>query len=174
MWAGWVVASLRGMARRCEACTTTAAGVSTLAAGIGLIGVGLWARRDVRRSLARERVTAASTPPGAAVTTASGARALADVIRENTLAATGGKTYGETPAYVDAEGRPTADRAVAAPDPLTGHPVESPEHALWIQSTALQTALMQAYLAQRLAELTVGLGAIFVGVGGGLAAAARR
>ena len=57
-----VVASLRVMARRCEACTTTAAGVATLAAGIGLIGVGLWARRDVRWGIERERVTAASTP----------------------------------------------------------------------------------------------------------------
>lgn len=160
------------MARRCEACTTTVAGVSTLAAGIGLIGVGLWARRDVRRSLERERI--ASIRDSTPVVDAAAARSLAEVIRENTLAAAGGQTYGETPAYVDAEGRRTADRAVAAPDPLTGHPVESPEHALWIQSTALQTALMQAYLAQRLAELTVGLGAIFVGIGGGLAAAARR
>ena len=34
----------------------------TLAAGIGLIGVGLWARRDGRWGIERERVTAASTP----------------------------------------------------------------------------------------------------------------
>ena len=62
----------------------------------------------------------------------------------------------------------------AAKDPLTGEPLENPEHGLWLQSTALQTALMEAYLAQRLAELTVGLGAVFVGVGAGLAAAAPR
>jgi hypothetical protein len=169
-----VVGWLRVMAGRCEACTTTTAGISTLAAGIGLVGIGLWARRDVRRGLERERITAASTPPDAAVTTATGARALAEVVRENTLAATGGRTYGETLAYLDADGLPTADRAEAAPDPLTGHPLESPEHALWVQSTAIQTALMQAYLTQRLAELTLGLGAILVGLGGGLAAAARR
>jgi hypothetical protein len=160
------------MAGRCEACATRAAGVSTLAAGLGLIGVGLWARRDVRRGLERERIT--SIPDSTPVIDAAAARSMAEVIRENTLTATGGKTYGETPAYVDAEGRPTPERAAAAADALTGNPVESPEHALWIQSTALQTALMQAYLAQRLAELTVGLGAIFVGVGGGLAATARR
>ena len=160
------------MAERSEACATRAAGVTTLAAGLGLIGLGLWARHDVRRGLERERI--ASIPDAEPVTDAAAARSMAEVIRENTLAATGGKTYGETAAYVDPEGRPTADRAGAASDPLTGHPVESAEHALWVQSTALQTALMQAYLAQRLAELTVGLGAIFVGIGGGLAAAARR
>jgi hypothetical protein len=131
------------MAVRFEARGTRAAGF-TLAAGLGLIGVGLWARRDVGQCLERKRVTAVPTPPGAAVTTASAARAPVEAMRESTLTATGGKTR------------------------------ESPEHALWIQSTALQTALVQAYLAQRLAELTVGLGALFVGIGGGLAAAARR
>jgi hypothetical protein len=156
--------------------TTRAAGVSTLAAGLWLIGVGLWARRDVTHGLERERITTTSdaTPPGTPVTDAAAARSMTEVIRDNTLASTGGKTYGETPPYVDAEGQPTADRELAARDALTGEPLENPEHALWIQSTALQTALMEAYLAQRLAELTVGLGAVFVGVGAGLAAAARR
>ena len=160
----------------CSACTTRAAGLSTLAAGLGLIGVGAWARADVRRSLARERImsTGASKPPNAPVTSGPAARSLAEVIRENTVSSAGGRTYGETPAYVDAEGTPTDDRSLAAVDAVTGEPVESPHHALWIQSTALQTALMQAYLAQRLAELTVGLGAVFVGIGAGLAAASRR
>ena len=156
--------------------TTRAAGVSTLAAGLWLIGVGVWARRDVRHGLERERIksTPDATPGGAPVADAAAARSMAEVIRDTTLASTGGKTYGETAAYVDAEGHPTDDRESAAKDLLTGAPLENPEHALWIQSTALQTALMEAYLAQRLAELTVGLGAVFVGVGAGLAAAARR
>ena len=162
--------------RRCASCTARAAGLSTLAAGLGLIGIGAWARADVRRSLARERITStgASKPPNAPVTSGPSARALAELIRENTLSSTGGLTYGETPEYVDAEGTPTHDRSLAALDAVTGGPVESPQHALWLQSTALQTALMQAYLAQRLAELTVGLGAVFVGIGAGLAAASRR
>ena len=96
------------------------------------------------------------------------------MIRDATLSSTGGTTYGETPSYVDAEGRPTGDRSLAALDPLTGEPVQNPAQALWLQATTLQTALMQAYLAQRLAELTVGLGAVLVGVGAGLAAAPRR
>jgi hypothetical protein len=158
------------------ACTTRAAGASTLAAGLGLVGLGLWARRDVRRGLERERIvsTPASRPPGAPVADAAAARSLAEVIRETTLSSTGGMTYGETPSYLDAEGRPTGDRSLAALDPVTGEPVRNPAQALWLQSTTLQTALMQAYLAQRLAELSVGLGAVLVGVGAGLAAVPRR
>jgi len=105
---------------------------------------------------------------------AAAARSLAETIRETTLSATEGRTYGETPSYVDADGRPTPERALAATDPLTGAPVDNPQAQLWVTSTALQSALMQAYLAQRLAELTAGLGAVLVGVGAGLAAASRR
>ncbi len=152
------------------ACTTRAAGLSTIAAGLGLLGLGLWARRDVRRGLVRERIV---TPGGEAVVDAGAARLLAETIREATLSSTGGRTYGETPSYVDQEGRPTADRGLAATDSLTGAPVANPQAALWITSTTLQTALMQAYLAQRLAELTTGLGAVLVGVGAGIAAARR-
>ena len=161
--------ALRGMVRG-GACTTRTAGVSTIAAGLGLVGLGLWARRDVRRGLTRERIVAPHDVP---VRDAAAARSLAEVIREATLSSTGGTTYGETPGYVDAEGRATAEEAFAATDPLTGAPVENPHVALWIKSTALQTALMQAYLAQRLAELAAGLGVVLVGVGAGLAAAPR-
>ena len=64
------------------------------AAGLWLIGVGLWARRDVRHGLERERITTTSdaTRPGAPVTDAVAARSMAEVIRDNTLASTGGKT----------------------------------------------------------------------------------
>lgn len=161
---------------RLDTRTSGVAGACTVAAGVGLMAVGLWGRIDVRRGLARERIvsTADAKPPNRPVTSASAARSLAEVIRDNTLSATSGKTYGETPPYVDAGGSPTGDRELAAKDAVTGAPVESPEHALWIQSTALQTALMEAYLAARLAELTVALGATFVGVGAGLLAASRR
>jgi hypothetical protein len=164
------------VARSCAGCTTRTAGAATLTAGLGLLGVGLWARADVKRALARERIvsTPSAKPSSTLVTGAGAARSMAEVIRDNTLASTGGKTYGEVPPYVDAEGHPTGDKDRAATDPLTGEALESPEHALWVQSTALQTALMQAYLAQRLAELTAGLGAIFVGIGAGLAAASSR
>ncbi|MCZ7589666.1 MAG: hypothetical protein M5U27_12605 [Gaiella sp.] len=152
------------------------AGISTIAAGAGLLGLGLWARRDVHSGLAQERITLpeSADSPKAPVRDAASARTLAETIREATLRSADGRTYGETPSYVDAEGRPTWDSAAAARDPLTGAPVDNPQASLWLTATTLQTALMQAYLAQRLAELTAGLGALLVGVGAGLTAASRR
>ena len=138
-----------------------------------MTGVGLWARREVRAGLERERI-ADITTNGASderVTSGAAARALAEVIRDHTLAATGGRTYGETDAYVSADGATTAEAERALKDERTGAPVENPDHALWLDSTTLQTALMQAYMASRLAQLTIGLGAAFVAAGVGLAAA---
>ena len=133
--------------------------------GIGLLVVGARARRDVRLGLARERIRDRDD-----VRSAAAARSLAERIRQNTLDASGGRTYAEIEAYLDEAGQPTADRSRAARDERTGVPVENPTHDLWLQSTTLQTALMQAYIASRLADLTVGLGATFALVGLGLAA----
>ena len=52
--------------------------------------------------------------------------------------------------------------------------MENPDHELWIQSTTLQSALLQAYMAFRLSELTVALGAALAAAGVGLAAAGHR
>jgi hypothetical protein len=82
------------------------------------------------------------------VTSGTAARSLAEQIRESTIASAGGRTYAETD---DGE----------------------PEHTLWLQSTTLQTALVQAYMGSRVAELTMGLGAAFVVAGAGLSAAGR-
>jgi hypothetical protein len=78
------------------------------------------------------------------------------------------------PSYLDPEGSPTGDAALALRDELTGKPVDNPDVRLWLQATTLQTALMQAYLAFRLAELTAGLGGALVAVGAGLSAGGRR
>jgi hypothetical protein len=140
--------------------------------GASLVGVGLWARRDVARTLARERI--AFGPHSDPVASAVSARALAEAIRASTLEATGGRTYSETLSYLGADGEPTSNEEVALRDDRTGRPVDNPEVGLWIQATTLQTALMQAYLAFRLAELTAGVGAALGLVGAGLAAAHRR
>ncbi len=147
----------------------TATGATVSAAGLGLVAAGLWARRDVTRALARERIAGAN----GVVSTAAEARETAELIRRNTLAATGGRTYAEVDPYVAPHGSPTPDAASARRDELTGAPAESPDHALWIQSTTLQTALMHAYTAFRLSELTIGLGATLVAAGIGVAAAGR-
>jgi hypothetical protein len=148
-------------------------GTAVSLAGAGFVGAGLWGRREAARALARERIL---HPERAArpVTTALAARSLAEFIRRATLDATGGRTYAEVAPYVDSLGEPVDDAASALKDERTGRAVENPDHVLWIQSTALQTALMQAYMALRISELTVALGVSFVAVGGGLVAVGRR
>jgi hypothetical protein len=105
---------------------TTAAGTAGVVGGIGLVGAGIRARRDVRRSLARERIAwperANSNVP---VADARRARSLAELIRRNTLAATGGRTYAETDPYLDETGAPTSDAALSARHGRTAHPVEN-------------------------------------------------
>lgn len=153
-----------------------AAGAGLVLAGLGLIGVGLKARRDVAHALAQERITGTGdmSPPNAPVTSAPAARRLAEVIRSRTVAAAGGHTYAETGEYLAADGGTTSDAALALTDEQTGRPVRNPAYDLWVTSTTLQTALMQAYLAFRLADLTAALGAALVAAGAGIAGAGGR
>ena len=164
----------RALTRRWS--SPTAAGALVGLAGLGFVGIGLWGRRDVRRALEREEIisTLDAASPNELVAGARAARSMADVIRRNTLAATGGRTYAAIDPYVDEDGIPTADGDRAARDERTGGRLENPEHALWVQSTTLQAALMQAYMAFRLAELTVALGVAFVATGAGIAALEHR
>ena len=164
---------LRGEARRSN--LPVAAGAAAGLTGLGFVGLGLWAHRDVKRALERERIvsTPDARPPNAPVTSAAAARSLAEVIRANTVAATRDRTYAEIEPYVGPNGEPTSDASAAAKDELTGQALENPDHDLWIQSTTLQTALMQAYMAFRVAELTTAIGAALAGIGVGLVAAAR-
>jgi hypothetical protein len=108
------------------------------------------------------------------VASASSARALAETIREQTLEATEGRTYAETPSYLATDGSATGNAADAMLDPATGRPVDNPDVALWLQSTTLQTALMQAYMAFRLTDLMIGVGGALALAGTGIAAAGRR
>ena len=108
------------------------------------------------------------------MTSAGRARSLAEFIRQSTVDATAGLTYAQIEPYLDSNGTPTADSASAARDERTGQPLANPDASLWIQSTTLQTALMQAYMAFRVSESTAALGAAILAVGAGLAAAGRR
>lgn len=148
-------------------------GVVVGLAGVSLVGVGLWARREVVRTLRRERIvsTASAKPPNAPVVSGPAARSMAEIIRSNTLAAAGGRPYAETEEFIDVDGNPTSNADAALKDAGTGKPVENPTHALWLQSTTLQTALMQAYVATRLADLTVALGGTLLVTGAGITAA---
>lgn len=163
-------------ARRRGPSLPTALGACVGLSGIAFALIGLWARREVSCALAQERIATPAEAGSAAafVTTGAAARSMAELIRKNTLEATAGRTYAEVPAYVDEEGTPTSDIERAIRDDRTGEPLEHPDHDLWIQSTTLQTALMQAFMASRLAALTIALGTTFAAVGIGLAATGRR
>jgi hypothetical protein len=87
-------------------------GIAVSIAGIGFVATGVWARREVRTALARERIVAGS---GASpVTGGAAARSLAEEIRRSTVAATGGRTYAETERFLDAQRKPTSDRERAS------------------------------------------------------------
>lgn len=146
-------------------------GIGTALAGAGLVSVGLWARREVRATLTRERIV---SPGEVRVTGGTSARSLAESIRRTTLDLADGRTYAETAPYLGRDGNPTSNREDALLDERTGQPVANPQVTLWLQSTTLQTALMQAYMGSRIAELTIGLGAALVAAGTGVTAAVGR
>lgn len=141
-----------------------------------MIGAGAKARRDVRDALSREQVTATGEASrlGARMISPGEARELAELIRRATIEAAGGLTYSETPPYLDPAGEPTADAGHALKDERTGQPVANPSYELWIRSTTLQTALMQAYIGFRVAEFTAAVGAAFILAGAGIAIAGRH
>lgn len=155
---------------------TTTSGIGVGVTGLALIGLGIWARREVSRALARERVSSIGHEPNTPVTSAAAARSMAELIRTRTLTAAGGRTYSETDEFLGGNGTTTSDATAALKDERTGEPIENPEHALWLQSMTLQTALMQAYLAGKIADLTIAIGAALVTAGVGITAAgaARR
>lgn len=146
-------------------------GIGTVLAGAGLMTLGLWGRREVQATLARERIV---SPEDVSVTCGTSARLLAESIRHSTLELADGRTYAETAPYLDHNGNPTSKREDALLDERTGAPVANPQVTLWLQSTTLQTALMQAYMGSRIAELTIGLGAALVAAGTGVTAVAGR
>ena len=112
--------------------------------GIVLIGAGAFmalegraAHAEVRSALAAERIVTPEDAalPGAPVTGPAEARAQSDVIWEHIMTSTKGKTYAEL------------DRA----DPL---------RATYLNAVTLRTALMESYLAFKVADLVTGIGVI--------------
>ncbi len=163
---GWMAAVV-GCRRRAA---VAGAGAGVAVSGLGLLALGAWARREVRLGLARERISA---PGGGAVEDAGSARALAELIREQTLESTGGTTYSEAGEYLAEDGSSTSDVTKALTDETTGAPVKNPDVELWLRSTTLQTALMQAYLAFRISDLMLAVGGALTLAGAGIAASAR-
>jgi hypothetical protein len=137
-----------------------AASVILIAFGIGSVVVGFNGRDRVQSDLAREQIvgTEDSTIPGQLVDTGSEAQAFADVMRKHTLEATGGQTYAQMGRFLDENGKPTSDESKAATDPKTGQPVENGLRNMWVNETALSTALNTAYFAESVATFAIVMG----------------
>jgi hypothetical protein len=149
-----------------------AASIVLIAFGIGAVYMGIDGRGYVRDNLAAEQIvgTPVSTIPGQKVDTGAEAQAFAKVMRKHTLEATGGQTYAQMGRFLDASGKPTNDEKAAAIDPKTKQPVENGLRNMWVNETALTTALNTAYFAEQVATFAIvmGIALLLAGVGFGI------
>jgi hypothetical protein len=164
--------------------------------GAAAIYMGANGRSTVQDSLKQERIvgTPDMTPSGikaeakqaglsssislptcsvanVAVTTGSQARCFASYMRIHALEATGGLVYSQMPRYATADGKGTNDVAQAKKAP-NGQPLDNPARTVWINETALSTALNASYMADRISlfGIVVGVALLLTGVGFGILA----
>jgi len=106
-------------------------------AGLVMLYQGRQAHNEIRDTLAAERIVTAedSDLPNVAVTGPAEAKAQSDAIWTHIMKQTGGKTYAE----------------MGRDDPL---------RTTYLQSVTLRTALMESYLAFKVADLVMGIGLI--------------
>jgi uncharacterized membrane protein YedE/YeeE len=169
-----------------------AASVILIAFGIGAVIAGSSGRSTVRDNLSKEQIvgTPDMTPSaiaaeakaaglknvdlptcsvaGKAIDSGSRARCFAGYMRVHALEATGGKVYAQMARYLDKNGQPTDDAKAAAVDPKTNKPVENGARNLWVNETALSTALNTSYFAESVALFSVVMGVALLLTGIGL------
>jgi hypothetical protein len=168
-----------------------AASVVLIAFGIGAVVAGSSGRSTVRDNLASEQIvgTPDMTPSaiaaeakaaglknvdlptcsvaGKAVNTGGRARCFASYMRIHALEATGGQVYAQMGHYMGKDGKPTDDEKAAAIDPKTHKPVENGARNIWVNETALSTALNTGYFAENVAlfSIVMGFALILTGIG---------
>ena len=110
------------------------------------------------------------------VNSGSTARCFAQYMNIHALEATGGLHYSQMPRYASANGEGTNVESKAVKD-AKGKPAENPARNVWIQETALSTALNTSYMATQvglfgivvgIALLLSGLGFAILAIGGAL------
>ena len=167
-----------------------AASVILIAFGIGAIIAGASGRNTVRDNLAKEQIigTPDMTPSaiaaeakaaglknvdlptcsvaGKAVNSGDRARCFASYMRVHALEATGGQVYAEMGRYIGKDGKPTNDEKTAAIDPKTNKPVENGARDIWVNETALSTALNTSYFAESVSlSVIMGIALLLTGIG---------
>jgi hypothetical protein len=166
------------------------AGIILIAFGIGSIALSANGRSTVRDSVTAEQIVGTPDMTPAAIKEEAAAAGLKDValptcsvankeinsgdrarcfaqyMRIHALEATGGLTYAQMGRYLDENGKATNDSAQAAKDD-NGKPVENGARNIWINETALSTALNVSYMAEQLAlfGLVVGIALLLAGAG---------
>ncbi len=164
-----------------------------IAFGIGAIATGIDGRNTVKDNLSQEQITGTPdmTPAGIKKTAAEAgldssitlptctvanklvdngesARCFASYMRIHALEATGGKTYSQLPRFATADGKGTNDEAAALKK--GGQAVDNPIRNLWINETALSTALNTSYMAERISlfGIVTGIAMLLAGIGLGI------
>ena len=149
--------------------------------GVAVIVLGIWGFMFTRDHIEQEGIVfgPASDPAvaehaeqwaGEPVETGSQALAFAEVMREHTLASTGGLTYAEMGQYQSAEDPAdpagTNDEAAAAMDE-NGQPISNGARDIWVTETALTTALNLGYMGEMLAvfSIVIGVALLLAGIG---------
>ncbi len=86
------------------------------------------------------------------------------------LEATGGALYSQMPHYATADGKGTNDPTKALT--VKGQPVDNPARNVWVNETALPTALNASYMANQtsLFGVVVGVALLLTGIGFGILA----
>jgi hypothetical protein len=173
------------------------AAVVLIAFGIGAIIAGLNGRDTVQDNLKQEKIVGspdmtpdaikasaqeANLPSDVDLPTCTvadkpvddgdSARCFASYMRIHALEATGGKTYAELPRFATADGQGTSDEAAALK--RNGRPVDNPIRNVWINETALATALNTAYMAEQISVfgIVTGIAMLLAGIGLGILALA--
>lgn len=178
------------------------AAIVLIAFGIGAIVLGADGQSTVKSNLAEQKIvgTPDMTPAtikaeaakaglnvsklsvptcsvaGKAVESGADARCFAQYMTIHALIATKGLYYSQMPRYATANGQGTNVEALALKG-KEGKPVENPARNVWVQETALSTALNTSYMATQvgmfgiavgIALLLSGLGFAILAIGGAL------
>jgi hypothetical protein len=102
-----------------------------------------------------------------AIDTGSRAKCFAGYMRIHALEATGGQTYAQMPRYASTDGKGTNDPKTALTNPKTSQPLDNPARTVWINETALATALNTSYFAEQVSvfSIVMGIALLLTGVG---------
>lgn len=107
---------------------------------------------------------------GKPINNGADARCFASYMRIDALMGTGGMTFSQMPRFASANGQGTNNAAQALTK--AGKPVENPARNVWVEETALSTALNASDIAQQTATfgIVVGIALLLSGIGFGVLA----